>query len=115
MANEFEKTITYFGKPMKVACDGKCEKAWGIERRPKNQLSKDDDDYEYLADHELGIAPVNPGTYEGCDGKPESNAEFMDGNRWCIRQCERCVCSELGKHDEPLELKDFSKRISNYR
>ena len=57
-----EKIITYFDKQVKVACDEKCEKAWG-GTRPKEKLSDDDDDVVYLSDSELGKAPVDPGTF----------------------------------------------------
>ena len=63
-----EKEILYFGQKTRIACDGKCEKAWGINNRPRVQLDKNNiDDFAYLSDDELGIAPVNPGTYEGYD------------------------------------------------
>lgn len=66
-----EKLITYCGQPAKVGCDEKCHKAWGSNSRPKVRLSKDDyDDYYYLSDDELGVAPIDPGTYEGGCAKP---------------------------------------------
>ena len=87
------KVIRYLGSRVVVACDRKCEKAWGISLRSKKQLSEQDvDDFVYLSDLELGTAPGNPGTYEGGEGKPISPNEFP--NRWCIRQCERCVMSK---------------------
>ena len=48
-----EKIIQYFDQPCKVACDEKCEKAWGINNRPRVQLSDDPDDYAFLSDDEL--------------------------------------------------------------
>lgn len=104
------KTISYFGIHVNLSCDGKCEKAWGINARPTNGPSEDPDDYEYLADDELPVAPVDPGTYEGLEmaGKPLSTSEFP--NKWCARQCERSIKTELGK---PIILPDCSKRISN--
>ena len=71
-----EKMITYFGEPARVACDELCSKAWGINNRPKVQLSDDEDDYEFLADSELPEAPADPGTYEGGQGKPTSAIYF---------------------------------------
>ena len=63
-----QKLITYCGRKAILACDGKCEKAWGVSSRPKIQLSEiDEDDYCFLADDELGIAPEDPLTYEGLD------------------------------------------------
>jgi hypothetical protein len=133
---KFEKEITYFGQTAKVACDGKCNKAWGFVCRPRiypsidnvifgldessiypdqnkypNFTDDDFDDYAWLSDDELGDAPIDPGTYEGEYGKPDSNLEFP--NKWCVRQCERCVMSDKGKFNEPLILKDFSKRLYN--
>lgn len=106
-----EKIITYVGQAAKVACDEQCNKAWGINNRPQNQLSDDMDDYEYLADGELGEAPINPGTYEGGDAKPINKVGIP--NRWCVRECERCSMSHPGESHLPLEVKDFSKRRRN--
>ncbi len=108
---KYEAMITYFEKPAKVACDGNCKKAWGINSRQKRQLSDDEDDYEYFADGELGIAPKDPGTYEGGDGKPSSPSRFP--NKWCVRECERCAMSRPDEYDLPLEIPDFSKRRRN--
>ena len=106
-----EKMITYFGSPAKVACDGNCAKAWGVSNRPEERLSDVEDDTEYLADHELGEAPTDPGTYEGSHGKPLSTDEFP--NKWCVRECERSSISNLNESNLPLELRDFSVRIQN--
>lgn len=103
------KNITYFGKTRTLACDGNCHKAWGVVARPKVQLSDDDeDDIYYLSDNELGIAPEDPGTYEGGDGKPYNSRGFP--NKWCARQCERAKLVELG---EEIKLFDFSNRLYN--
>lgn len=125
----FEARITFCGQPAKVACDGKCSKAWGMNSRPKVRLSGDPDDfdydtdpdgwqraaddYAYLADGELGEAPECPGTWEGSDGKPVGATGPKDFNKWCIRECERNVMSHLGEHDRPLPLPDFSRRVYN--
>lgn len=106
-----QQIITYFGEDVKVACDEKCNKAWGINTRPQNQLSDDPDDYEYLSDDELPEAPEHPGTWEGGDKKPVNKVGIP--NRWCIRECERCSMSQPGMHNKPLMLKDFSKRRKN--
>lgn len=108
---ENEAIITYFGQPAKVICDRNCSKAWGINLRPKTQLSNDEDDYVYLTDGELGEAPVDPGTYEGGFGKPSLPDVFP--NKWCVRECERCEMSEPGKYTEPLEPKDWNKPVYN--
>lgn len=107
-----EKEIIYYGQIAKIACDEKCEKAWGISSRPTIQLDEnDEDDYVYLSDDELGVAPVDPGTYEGGDAKPVSKEERM--NKWCIRECERCCMSNPSEFYKPIELEDFSKRVYN--
>ncbi|MGH1336033.1 MAG: hypothetical protein ACRBFS_07880 [Aureispira sp.] len=107
-----ETIITYFGQSMKVACDEKCNKAWGIIARPKIEFEEQDlDDYAFLSDDELGEAPIDPGTYEGGQAKPIDNNQIP--NKWCVRQCERCASSELGKPNEELELPDYSKRSYN--
>ena len=103
-----KKAITYFGQPAVLACDGRCNKAWGINHRPRVQLSGDPDDYEWLTDFELGEAPINPGTFEGRDGKPVRPKQQL--NKWCARECERSV---LAKPGETIELPDFSQRLSN--
>lgn len=90
-----------------LACDGKCNKAWGICCRPQKQLSDDPDDYESLSDDELGEAPVDPGTYEGGHGKPSDPSGI---NKWCHRQCER---SHLVGQGCAIDLPDLSKRQPN--
>ena len=107
------KNITYFGQRTRVACDGNCAKAWGMNSRPRVQLSGNPDDYAWLADGELGDAPTDPGTYEGGHAKPLTVRGPEDMNKWCVRECERCVMSEPGCADEPLELRDFSRRFYN--
>lgn len=109
-----EAMITYFMQPAKVKCDGNCGKAWGVNNRSRIQLSEDDDeDFAWLADSELGEAPIDPGTYEGGVAKPLSAKEFP--TKWCVRECERCSMSSPDKVNEPLALKDFSHRVCNYR
>jgi hypothetical protein len=52
----------------------------------------DPDNHAYIPDRLLGKAPADPRTYEGGDAKPPwrpKTAEKM--NKWCARQCERCV------------------------
>jgi hypothetical protein len=96
--------IKYFGHELILICDGKCNKAWGHNSRPKRQLSENEDDYVYLADSELGEAPDDPGTYEGGHGKPTMSTHGYL-NRWCCRECER---SKMVKYVEEFELKNFS-------
>lgn len=105
-----EAQINYFDDKVTVVCDARCDKAWGHNNRPKIEFNDDDpDDYAYLADHELGVAPVDPGTYEGGHGKPETIAEFP--NKWCVRECERC--GMLGARHGDYPASDFSVRVYN--
>lgn len=101
--------LLYFHKPVVVGCDANCPKAWGINSRPREPHSRDDD-YAFLADGELGIAPADPGTYEGGWAKPLRVPERH--TKWCVRECER---SALAGPGEPLELPDFSERRRNRR
>lgn len=103
------KLITMYGKPAVLACDGCCDKAWGINNRPSQKFPGDVDDYAFLADAELGEAPEDPGTCEGGFAKPTEPGERL--NRWCARECERSAWSS-----EPnvlVQLDDFSKRRYN--
>lgn len=108
----FQKDITYFGDKVTIACDGKCSKAWGINGRERVDFDpNDEDDYAFLADDELGIAPDDPGSYEGCDGKPDAwSADPQKMNRWCARECERRSWHKPG---EPIVLRDFATRRYN--
>jgi hypothetical protein len=117
------KHIRFFGNPVILACDGRCDKAWGICCRPKKyffagstdprQLLKgeqpeDYDDYVYLSDSELHTAPEKPGTWEAEGTKPSGTPlgpeDIFKMNRWCARQCERSRLLKLG---EPIALPDF--------
>lgn len=101
-----ESLVTYFGQHARVACDGNCSKAWGINSRPRHRTpGGGEDDYVYCADSELGEAPADPGTYEGGHAKPASSAEFP--NRWCVRECERCAISKPGAWRQLPELPDL--------
>lgn len=101
------RKITYFGQPRVVACDALCGKAWGIHSRPRIEFDQDDD-YAFLADGELGIAPTDPGEYEGGDAKPTNAAQRL--NRWCVRECER---SEMAASLDEIVLHDFTIRLYN--
>ena len=108
------RQITYAFKPMAHTCDGRCDKAWGINNRPMVEYDTDDpDDTAWKADGELPMAPANPGTYEGGDGKPSSGpvtAETARINKWCVRECER---SMLLRPDQSLTVIDLSRRVYN--
>jgi hypothetical protein len=105
------KRILMFGKPAYVACDGKCDKAWGIQSRPKIQFDPNEpDDYAFQADRELGKAPRFPGTSEGGHVKPLPGEEKL--NKWCVRECERSI--RLNSDDPvQIEVRDLSKRVYN--
>lgn len=113
MSIKLTKKITYCGVPAIIGCDAKCEKAWGLNSRPRVQVTEKEGDVAWLADDELGVAPENPGTYEGECGKPRTPGDRM--NKWCARECERCSINEYGSApvEENLELKDLSKRRYN--
>lgn len=72
-----QSVVPYFDKAMRVMCDRNCGKAWGINARPRVQLSDDPDDFAYLADDELDDAPVDPGTREGDVAKPLTPDDFI--------------------------------------
>ena len=107
------RACLYFEHPVAVVCDAKCNKAWGITGRPREQLSEDVDDFAYLSDVELGDAPRDPGTWEGGHGKPVRPEDRM--NKWCVRECERSSMYPPAPGDrfDELVLKDFSKRRFN--
>jgi hypothetical protein len=106
------KHILCFFQPAVLACDGNCGKAWGINNRPSRQLSDDPDDFAWLADWELGTAPVDPGTYEGGHGKPIDYTDPLRQNKWCARECERSVIEPPGVE---ITLRDFSRPVPNMR
>ena len=108
--NIYTSEIVFFGQKTILACDLKCYKAWGIHERPRNQKSDDPDDYEWLADHELGLAPEMSPITEGDHNKPDQSNEGISHNKWCARECERSV---LVKPGESVVLPDFNERISN--
>jgi hypothetical protein len=111
-----QKLINWFDREqLTLACDGRCDKAWGISNRPKVEFDPDEpDDMAFLADHEVGTAPEDPGTYEGGHGKP-SGVPLGDGdghrmNKWCARECERSSINEKG---EPVVISSFAERSFN--
>ena len=109
------KEITAFGKQLVIGCDAKCEKAFGINGRPSIQVSPVEDDYAWLADHEVDIAPVSGLTHivdEGGDRKPDPSIPASRLNKWCYRECERCVSAT---NNEDLVLRDFSERLFNLK
>lgn len=107
------KRIIFFDRSATHACDGKCNKAWGINSRPKVQLSDDVDDIAYLADDELGEAPESSGIREGGDDKPVEAKGPDDINKWCVRECERAWMSSPGQSNAEPDLPDYSVRHYN--
>lgn len=111
------KQITFFGQAAMIACDGRCHKAWGISGRPKTKLSDDPDDFVYVGDQALGKAPLpgeTVGYSEGGDIKPSATSltDGEDMNRWCARECERCV---MVKPSEVPRLPDLEYPAANKR
>ena len=108
-----------------LSCDGRCDKAWGMNGRPKlfwqeeegeekprplkeGEEPRDEDDYVYVKDSELGIAPgpgETVGISEGGHMKPsasplrEEEGERM--NKWCARECERSGWNERPDLERP--------------
>lgn len=113
------KSIRFLGQPATHACDGRCDKAWGINGRPSVPSRADrchaenPDDYAYLADDELGIAPAVTAITEGGQNKPLNAKGPEDINKWCVRECERAWMSPPGQPDKAPELPDFSARLYN--
>jgi len=114
------KRLIFFGRSATHACDGRCDKAWGINSRPTVPTRKelhsgtmDPDDYAYLADDELKTAPAVTGITEGGQNKPLNARGPEDINKWCVRECERAWMSEPGQPDETPDLPDFSARHYN--
>lgn len=109
-----EKHLTYCGQHARHSCDAKCSKAWGGNGRPKVQLDPSNpDDFFYYADHELGVAPADPGTYEGGHAKPTEVTGPESINKWCVRECERGAFTKPGRPFDDAELPDFTQRLYN--
>ena len=78
-------------------------------------LSKNPDDYVFVADDLLGTAPGpgdTVGISEGSDLKPsaEPTTDGENINKWCARECER---STFVGTDEPLVLRNMSNPKPN--
>jgi hypothetical protein len=66
-------SILYSGKRCLAVCDRKFNKGWGFNAdRPQWRDPPEPDDVIWFADGEAGIAPANPGSYEGGQGKPST-------------------------------------------
>lgn len=104
-----QKQILFCGNETIMACDGRCDKAWGINGRPKVMLSENEDDYVYKPDSELGTAPgpgetdcLEEGGHLKPSATPITDARLM--NKWCARECERSSMFDPGK---PVLLRDL--------
>lgn len=97
--------IRYLGEMVIMACDGRCSKAWGIDKRPRMMVSEAEGDYCFLSDDDLLEAPVDPGTTEYGEHKPRAAKYFP--NKWCVRQCERSEMFEQGTPE--IILHDWSE------
>lgn len=113
-----QKPIVFFGQRLVLACDGRCDKAWGINGRPRHRFQPEDiepDDHVHLPDSALGTAPgpgETVGLSEGGEMKP-SAVPLTDGarmNKWCARECER---SEKVKPGAPIVLDNMEDPIPN--
>lgn len=97
--------IVFLGQEVTVTCDRNCKKAWGVSNRPIRA------DGRFLSDKDLKTAPADPGTYEGGDAKPPSPDNFP--NRWCVRECERCV--QVTGHHSDDDFRDlFPRRFKEW-
>jgi len=69
----------------------------------KDEEPRHDDDYVYVGDASLGVAPADPGTYEGDDAKPSAVplADSSLMNKWCARERERSALFVLFEGCEP--------------
>ena len=91
------KEILYCGRKQITGCDGKCQKAWGMNSRPTRELSTTDiNDYIFEKDSVLERAPNDPGTSEGDHGKPWGD-QHIKLNKWCVRECERSATVPVGE------------------
>jgi hypothetical protein len=95
-----------------LACDARCDKAWGVNGRRVRagntiQMSDDEEDVVYLADHETGTSPFQGMTCVEDGTKPTTRS---DHNRWCLRECERSRVVEVG---EQIAAPDFGTRLYN--
>jgi hypothetical protein len=94
------KVIRYVGREVVVACDAKCYKAWGKQKRPVMSRFGDGSPRSFVLDGDLGMAPKDPRTAEGPDSKPRHAEDRL--NRWCVRECERCAMfGEFGRFELP--------------
>lgn len=105
-----------YGEKVTFGCDGRCDKAWGINGRPAIRLSRRDDDTVWIPDDVLGVAPgpgQTVGLSEGGDIKPSAvqmNAATAM-NKWCFRECERSARTD--GHVNVLLVPDLNRPHPN--
>jgi len=111
------KRVLFCGQRITLACDGRCDKAWGINGRPKRQLSANEDDYVYIGDDELGRAPppgktciLSEGGHLKPSARPLRPSDSDRMNKWCARECERRVRVPEG---EPIVLRNMAQPRPN--
>lgn len=109
------KRIRFFGAEQNLSCDGRCDKAFGINGRPRIMFSADPDDHVFKGDSEVGTAPPPGQTVGIAEGEclkpsatPLSDPAVM--NKWCVRECERSALTSL---DEPIELPNMDAPTPN--
>lgn len=122
----------FSGRHRFVVCDGRCDKAWGINGRPRLYFMEEGepprklkdgeepvnwDDMVYVRDSELGVAP-GPGETVGISegGHLKPSAVPLTGgsrmNKWCSRECERSRVLDEG---EELVIKDLEHPEPNVK
>ena len=95
--NLLARAIVFCGRPLVLVCDGRCDLAWGNDRRPRISHSADPDDFTWVGDDDPMCSPGAPApgdlSSEGDELKPSTaalaNSDSSRMNKWCARQCER--------------------------
>ena len=111
-----QRSMMFLGEIHIVACDGRCDKAWGVDDRPTNRLGSDHNDFEWLADGELGQAPIDPGSLSSDNGvrKPLLVRGPDDVNEWCVDRCERMAKCRAVTSERAPDPPDLSRRRPNF-
>lgn len=114
MSAPLQKRILFCGRQRILACDGRCDKAWGINGRPQHFFlgeETDPDDYVWHTDDELGAAPgpghtvgISEGGHLKPSAEPLQDAQRM--NKWCARECERSVMVDVGDEVRLPDMND---------
>ena len=105
------KRTTVHGSEVVIACDAKCTKAWGLQKRPSRVVDESKpDDIVWLGDGELKQAPSDPKTTVNGYGKPLKPEHRM--NQWCVSECER---SMFVSPNETKETHNWRRRTRNMK